>query len=531
MKTSAQDSRFAWQALCVFFALGGWVFLLKLAEEAGLVSALTEGLMRLIPGALSFIAIGWLSRGSDVSPAIRVTFVVFALTLCIEMGLNTTEDVQMLDDVALIGNNSPSRRVFERLLGGIWFGAGFFLIFLTVKSLRQTKQQLEAALAELNEIQEQTIRRERINGLGEMASGIAHDLNNTLAPMVAYTEATLTDPRLAPELHHRCECALQAATDAAAIVRRLGHFYRNRENSAEFEAVSLDEILSQVQLLTRPKWRDEAQLEGRTYSVKLDLADIPPIHGNAAELRTVFTNLVFNSVDAMPDGGTITLRLSRSDDFAVVEVIDTGIGMTEEQAVRCFEPFFSTKTEKSGLGLSVCHGIVRQHGGTIEVESGSSHGVIVRVLLPFSVKQIAATADISSQPDRNGRLRCLYIEDDDVVRDAFATMLDTMGADVDLAADAGAGLAMVQASEYDIVFTDLGMNDTDGAEVLQHIKRARPDLPVAVISGWPHEEVLARFEGKPQPDHIIEKPATLRVIQNAVSTLVPKMAPARSDQL
>ncbi|WP_145424983.1 hybrid sensor histidine kinase/response regulator [Symmachiella dynata] len=527
MSSTKQDTQFAWRAMCIFLALGGWICLLKSIERFGLISAMNVSLLRLISSVVCF---AWLAKNSlnrRISTAIRATFLVFVVSITLEMFFGVTEDVAAWKEVAIVGQNSETRRLFEQILSGLWFGSGLFLVYLMVRSLEQTTRKLEATVVELHESQEQNIRRERLSALGEMASGVAHDLNNTLAPVVAYTELLLIDTTLSSEQRRRCECALRAATDAAAVIKRLGQFHRGQDAPAENKRVHLKELVSQIPLLTRPKWRDEAQLHGCTINIRLDLEEVPPVRGSAAELRTVLTNLVFNAVDAMPNGGLITLRLFGQGECVVMEVIDTGIGMDAEQAARCFEPFYSTKTEKSGLGLSVCHGIVVQHGGQIEVAANAGAGSIVRVSLPIAdVDQLSTI--VTPVPQEQGTpLRCLYIEDDAVVRDAFATMFEAIGVNLNVAATGADGLKMAQTNHYDVVFTDLGMKDTDGADVLAGIKDQNPEVPVVIISGWPREEVDAWFTGNVKPDHILEKPATLKNIQRILAAI---KAPTRSDE-
>ncbi len=520
MKTTTQDSKFAWLALRVFAGLAVWVFVLKTAEQFDVLQPVVVSLLRLVPSLMCFVWLAWHSLRVHVSLAIRISFLIFVFSIFTEMILSVTEDVAAWDHVAVIGRASQTRRVIERVVTTGWFFSGFYLVVLMVKSLEQYRKTLEATVIELNDAQQQNIRRERLSALGQMASGIAHDLNNTLTPAVTYLEAVLADQELSAEQRRCCECALQANTHAAAVIKRLGQFYRGQNAPADIEPVDLKQLVSQIPLLTRPKWHDEAQLQGRSIEIRLDLNPVPPVHGSGAELRTVFTNLVFNAVDATPDGGVITLKLFPEGDSAVVEVSDTGIGMTDEQTARCFEPFFSTKNEKSGLGLSVCHGIVRQHGGNIEVRARAPHGSVVRVSLPTVNHDAADSAPVQASPSAfDSKLRCLYIEDDAAVRDAFATMFSVLGIPLDLVADGAAGLELVRAHDYDLVFTDLGMTGVDGASVVAAVKRARPHLPVVVISGWPREEVLEWFTGEEQPDHIIEKPATLKDIQEVLAAV------------
>ncbi len=510
MKTERQDYRFAWHALCVFFGWGGWILIVRVARQSKLIGDLTEGLLRLIPFVLAFGILIWLSRRSRLSMPIRAAFLTLLVTVTVLLTLGLTEDIRMLDDVPIIGQNSAARPGIEYFLNGAWLACTFVLFYLTVRSLVRTSQELESTLVKLRDAQQQSIQRERITALGEMASGVAHDLNNTLTPVVTYTELLMQEPGLTEKQLRLCRCALQSATDAAAVIRRLGDFYRGDSDTASHSAVNIRKLMTQIPLLTRPKWRDEAQLSGRMIDIKLELDDDPCVWGNAAELRTVLTNLVFNAVDAMPEGGIITLGLSADNGHATIRVADTGTGMTQDQIARCFDPFYSTKTEKSGLGLSVCHGIVRQHGGTIEMTSDQQSGTVVRVTLPTSELEGDDSAAGAAGSGPGFALRCLYIEDDEQVRDAFASILRAFGAHVDLADGGAMGLERLESHEYDLVFTDLGMSQMDGTEVLGTIKQRYPDLPVILLSGWPRHEVLARMSEGAPPDEVLEKPVRAR---------------------
>jgi signal transduction histidine kinase len=233
--------------------------------------------------------------------------------------------------------------------------------------VRGHAKQLQIAYGELQSAQEQIIQQERLRAVGQMASGVAHDLNNTLTPILGYTDLLLRDPQLPEGLRERVRWIHTAGQDAAAVVQRLQLFYRPPTPAELTQSVNLVQLVRQIPELTRPKWRDEAQHTGRTIEVELDLCDTAPVRGIAHELREVLTNMVLNAVDAMPSGGQITLRVRATDETVCAEVTDTGTGMTEEVRLHCFEPFFTTKGNTgTGLGLSVCHGIIQRHGGTIE---------------------------------------------------------------------------------------------------------------------------------------------------------------------
>jgi signal transduction histidine kinase len=175
-----------------------------------------------------------------------------------------------------------------------------------------------------------------------------------------------------------------AARDATVAVGRLREFYRQRDDTEIFEPVDLLEALAEAISMTQPRWHDEALAQGRHITVEREFQTLPMIACHGGEIRAVVTNLIFNAVDALPQGGRITVRAYADGQNAVFEVQDAGIGMTEEVRARCLEPFTTTKGERgTGLGLAMVYGIVQRHHGTIEIESKLGEGTLVRVRLPF----------------------------------------------------------------------------------------------------------------------------------------------------
>jgi signal transduction histidine kinase len=175
-----------------------------------------------------------------------------------------------------------------------------------------------------------------------------------------------------------------AARDATTVVGRLREFYRQRDETEIFESVDLLEALTEAISMIQPRWRDEALAQGRHIMVEQEFQPVPMIACHGGEIREVVTNLIFNAVDALPQGGKIVVRAYSREQNAVFEVSDDGVGMTEEVRARCLEPFVTTKGERgTGLGLAVVYGIVQRHHGTIEIESKLGDGSLVRVSLPF----------------------------------------------------------------------------------------------------------------------------------------------------
>jgi PAS domain S-box-containing protein len=375
-------------------------------------------------------------------------------------------------------------------------------------ALRELNRRLEAALAELESSQQQLILQERLRALGQMACGIAHDINNSLSPVLGYCEMLLSDPQMSVESRGRLELIHTGALDAAAVVERLQHVHRE-PGSKELESMlDLAELARQVCELTRPRWRDEAQRTGRVIEMQLDLEEVPRVLGNATELRELLANLVMNAVDAMPSGGHIRLRLRLDPPFAVLDVSDTGIGMTEQVRTRCFEPFFTTKGPTgTGLGLTVCHNIVERHHGHIEIESAPAQGTTFHIRLPLANSPPAPPQARPVQALSSWRL--LYIDDDPRVREAVASMLVALGQQVDVADGGAAGLAMFRANLHDLVITDLGMPELDGCDVIRRVKAIRPHVPVIMLTGWTSPLVKdAIGKGEP-PDFIVRKPITM----------------------
>ncbi|MGH8262646.1 MAG: sensor histidine kinase, partial [Steroidobacteraceae bacterium] len=229
---------------------------------------------------------------------------------------------------------------------------------------------LERAYDDLRQSQQAVMQQERLRALGQMASGIAHDINNAISPISLYTESLLEqEPTLSARVRGSLETIQRAAHDVAQTVGRLREFYRQKETQVALRPVELNQLVEQVIGLTRARWYDMPQQRGVMIELRQELAaDVPAIMGVESEIREALTNLIFNAVDAMPEGGTLTLRTHRvatagSQDTAAppshvqVEVADTGVGMDEDTRQRCHEPFFTTKGERgTGLGLAMVYG-------------------------------------------------------------------------------------------------------------------------------------------------------------------------------
>ena len=385
----------------------------------------------------------------------------------------------------------------------------------------EVNQRLRRALEDLEAAQEHIVQQERLRALGEMAAGIAHDLNNALSPVAGFSELLLVHPASVSDsatLQRYLGLIHTGAQDAAGVVRRLREFYRPRENADVLAPVDLARVAEQVIALTEPKWKDQAQAHGRTIHVKTDLAPVPPASGVEAELRELLTNLIFNAVDALPLGGAVTVRTWPSEDGrAVLEVADTGTGMDEETRRRCLEPFFTTKGEKgTGLGLSMVHGTVRRHGGELDIDSTPGQGTTIRITLPAWGTR-TPDAPAHQTPAAAGRpLSVLIVDDEPAVRQVTAAFVTHDGHHVTCAADGYEALRLLPAGPVDLLITDRAMPGMSGDQLAQAVKDASPATAVVLLTGF--GDLMDATGERPRAiDAVLAKPVKLATLRAAVA--------------
>ena len=389
---------------------------------------------------------------------------------------------------------------------------------LTHDELRTRNAELQRAMDELTAAQQHIIQQERLRALGQMASGIAHDFNNALVPILGFCELLLLSPAILSDKQKAVrylETIQTAAKDAASVVSRLREFYRPDKSDRAFAPVHLKRLAEQAITLTQPKWKDQAQANGATVEVVLDLEAVPPVAGEESALREVLTNLIFNAVDAMPAGGTLTLRTRCSGDTAVLEVADTGTGMSEEVRQRCLEPFFSTKGERgTGLGLSMVFGIVQRHSGALDLRSAPGKGTAFIITLPLQDAAPVSIATAAARPAQRP-LRVLVVDDEAPVRDTLAAVLAADGHEVTLATNGAEGLRSFGAGKFDLVITDKAMPVMNGDQMAAAIKKVAPATPIILLTGFGLFHEKAEF---PDVDVLTSKPIRIPTLRDAIAT-------------
>jgi len=360
--------------------------------------------------------------------------------------------------------------------------------------------------------EQQQLHLMRLRSLGEIASGVAHNFNNILMGILGNAELLQASLQHDPELRRRVEIIAKLAHDASEIVQRMQGFYKLQPHTRR-EKISLRMLLDDVIESTRPVWHDLAARRGAKIHVSfLPQAD-PTVTANRSELHEVFTNLVINACDAMPNGGTLTLTLREENDRAIVEVADTGVGMSPEVQERCFDAFFTTKGENgSGLGLSVSYQIISRHSGQISVSSEVGKGTVFTVYLPLA-SESAPVRHEPSPPVAPLNLRILTVDDDEAVLTAIQHLLEADGHQVTAVADAESALAEFVRNPYDLVICDLGMPHLDGLTLARRLKERSPGIPVILLTGWGDQ----LREDKPDyVDMVLAKPVRRATLRSAL---------------
>jgi signal transduction histidine kinase len=391
------------------------------------------------------------------------------------------------------------------------------------EDLREANRELEKALLDLKASQQQVIQQERLSAIGQMASGIAHDFNNTLMPILGFTEVLLNDAAVLDdkkETRHCLEMVRTSAKDAANVVSRLREFYRPAETDEEFPVVDLARIIEQAVALTEPKWRHQAQANGATIHVSTDFKAFPTVAGEESALREVLTNLIFNAVDAMPDGGSISLQTSIEDGQAFLRVSDTGAGMTEPVRKRCLEPFFSTKGERgTGLGLSMVHGIVERHRGKLDIQSAVGQGTTFIIRLPLAEIAPVQEAALQSANGSKPRFNVLIVDDDPRVREVMSTYMRCDGHRFATAASGREALEKFRLSHFDLVILDRAMPEMSGEQTARSIKQVDQSVPVIMLTGIGALSETANAEPR-SVDVVLNKPITMDALRRTMDKLL-----------
>lgn len=375
-------------------------------------------------------------------------------------------------------------------------------------------------LTTMQRLEQQLVRSKQLGTLGQHASGIAHDFNNLLAGILGLSEVLLSKTA-SPDEQHLLEMLRQSAIDGAQMIRRLQSLGSGKREN-RFGPVEIEKIIQEVLELTRARRESEWQLQKTLIELEFEAEPLPPFKGNPTELREVFTNLVLNAVDAMPQGGKLGIKIQKREQEVWVSIRDNGTGMTEETKLHLFEPFFTTKVQDGhghGLGLSVSQGIIARHEGSIQVESSLNEGSCFTIKLPLKPADPTRILPAKITPPVS-RLRVLVVDDDPKLLYILKRILEIDRHEVTISSG---GLEAVhlftsQPDGFDMVLTDINMKDLNGWEIAQAVRVLRPDLPLILITGSAAELQPAKLQQYGITE-VVTKPYSLEDMQELIRKL------------
>ena len=410
---------------------------------------------------------------------------------------------------------------------------GLMLLSFEVTELVQARQEAENALEEVRAAQTQMVQMEKMRAIGELASGVAHDLNNALMAVLGYTELaeeSLTDEET---LQSALNVIKKAASDASSTVKRLQNFARQRP-TVRGEPTDVNQVVQDVIQMTRPRWRDDAQKQGRHYAIETHFAEVPILFAEASGLREVLINIIHNALDAMSKGGTLTLQTrlvegpTPDSGEIQIEVADTGKGMTPEVAARIFDPFYTTRgIEGTGLGLAVSWTIIQRHGGHISVESAPGQGTRFILHLPLDALKPEEGEREQGRGNREKNIpagaRILVVDDEPMISSILTTILTKRGYAVVAVNDAQEALRRLRkpGANFQLLLTDHGMPEMTGLELIAEIRRNGPKIPAVMLTGW-GQSLMQNHAPDEMPDALLGKPINQADLLAAVEQTLQK---------
>lgn len=369
--------------------------------------------------------------------------------------------------------------------------------------LAKAQENLEAAAREHQRLESEFFQAQKMEAIGRLAGGVAHDFNNILMVIQGNAQLLIEDHATDRETRERLEQIVHAGEFAASLTRQLLAF--SRKQKMQLKVIQLTDVLKEMAKMLR-------RLIGENIVLKLECApDLPPVRADLGMMEQILFNLAVNARDAMPKGGQLTITTqttriepdyvnhhprSRAGSFVCLSVRDTGCGMTLEVMARIFEPFYTTKgpSKGTGLGLATVYGLVQQHEGWVEVESTPGAGTVFKIYLPEVMAELAAGSPADGRLILGGHETLLIVEDDDAVREMAAWTLQRYGYSV-LQADCGAQALKVwkeRANNIHLLLTDIIMpGQMDGLELAHRLQAERPGLKIICTTGY-SEEVVDR---------------------------------------
>jgi PAS domain S-box-containing protein len=387
-------------------------------------------------------------------------------------------------------------------------------------------------ISERKKLEQQIRVSQRLEAVGQLAAGIAHDFNNILTAISGNTKLALADlPADHPVQQNLTEIE-KASSRATKLVRQILTFSRQQESKRE--VIKLAPVIEEVLKLLRATL--PANIEIRTYFSP----DVPVVSADSTQIHQILMNLATNAADAMQQGGVLDVRLEtvvvngdlartcaelHEGPYVRLSIADAGCGMTQATVEHIFEPFFTTKPpgQGTGLGLSVVHGILKNHGGAVTVYSESGRGTVFHLYLPAATQATEESQARSHTVFRGQGQRVLYVDDEEPLVFLMKRMLEQLGYKVTGCTDPGKALEMFRSGpqDFDVVVSDLSMPGMSGVDLARELLQVRPGIPILIASGYirPVDNEEVRSLGLPD---LLLKPDTIEELGQILHNIFAK---------
>lgn len=410
------------------------------------------------------------------------------------------------------------------------FGAAIFATFLFVvavifylydqQSRSVLEEQLELANSELGSAlkefrmgHEVVLEEQRKRTMGRIAESIVHEIRNALMPVATLCDVLQRNETLSKDGLRQVHNIAEASRDVVVIVERLRSYSRKDRVDTELRIFDVRPLLTDLIEFLRPWWNDQARFEGRSIKVLCDLPEPAYVHAAGTDLRQVFSNILINAIEAIEDVGEVRVAAEMDSKWVIIRIRDEGHGMSESTRVRVMRGYFSTKPDGTGIGLQVCRELINRFRGKLEIESIDGVGTTCSVYLPRATPPVEDPTN-TNEPSRSEPITALVIDDNAPARDSLIALLTSMNCVCTGAVDAKDGIAMMQRQDFDLVFVDFGLPDSDGRYVIQEIRERGSRARVCLLTGWNMEELElseANF-----PDYFMTKPPPIEDLKNMV---------------
>ena len=378
--------------------------------------------------------------------------------------------------------------------------------------------ELKHKYEEEKEMQEKFAESEKLRALGLMTSGIAHDFNNMLAIISGNIDLIELEEDK-EKILKKVQIIKKTAKGSAKTIKRLQKYVKTKDDMLLPRTINLNDLVKEAIEMSIPIWKDGPQEKGLNVEIVDKLTeDEVIIYGDDADLREALINMIFNSVDAMPQGGKIHIATYTKDESIYLELSDSGIGMDEEAKSRIFDPFFTTKgVGNSGLGMSILYGTIKKHNGSIDIKTTPGKGTMFTIALPKQKEKAEKSGVESSHAISTEKVNILIIDDEPQLGAVISEMLSLQGHQTSVFDSGKGGIEAFKKGGYEVLITDLGMPDVSGWEVIDTARQIAPGVISGIITGWDISEAEAKRKGA---DFLINKPFDSNQIVQAVANAV-----------